>query len=64
MQMKAHRERVAGAAGQLVLAAHVVAVGSEIKLARVGQPEALAIAVMAAGDPLVAGFLGPLAAHR
>src|SRR4051812_1506946 len=64
MQMEAHRERVAGAAGQLVLAAHVVAVRSEIKLARIGQPEALAVAVMAAGDPLVTGFLGAFAAHR
>src|SRR5207237_4151964 len=64
VQMEAHRERVARAARQLVLAAQIVAVAGEIKLARIAQPISLPVAIVVRGDPLVAGFLGPLATHH
>src|SRR5260370_1344258 len=64
MQVKAQRERRAGAAGQLVFAAQIVAVGGQVKLARIGHAEARAIAVMGGRDPLMPAVLGALAAHR
>src|SRR6266851_5730979 len=46
MQVKAQRERRAGAAGQLVFAAQIVAVRGQVQLARIGHAEARAIPVM------------------
>src|SRR5712691_7047582 len=62
--MKAQRERRAGAAGQLVFAAQIVAVRREVKLARIGHAKTRAIAVMGGCDPLMPAILGALAAHR
>src|SRR5437588_7590498 len=64
MQMEAHCEGGAGAAGQPVLAAQIVAIGGEIELAGIGQPELGAIAVMRCGDPLMPAFFGALAAQH
>ena len=62
--MKAHRERLAGPAGQPVLAAQIIAIGRQVKLARIAQPEARLVAVMRRGDPLMSVLLGTLAMHR
>src|SRR5205823_118415 len=62
VEVEAHRKWRAGAAGQLVLAAQIVAVAREVKLPGVGHAKARAVAVVAGGDPLVAALLGALAA--
>src|SRR5437868_11634993 len=64
VQVEANREDRPGETGQPVLAAQVLTVGGEEQLACIDQPEALAIAVMRPGDPLLTLVLGPLASDR
>ena len=54
VQMKAHRKGDPGPAGQLVLAAQIVAVRRQVQLARVGHAEAAADSRHGCRDPLVA----------
>src|SRR5579862_4407650 len=52
MKMEADDKALARAAGQAILAAQILAVGSQEKLPRMGQAMALLVAVMARRDPL------------
>src|SRR5205823_2895879 len=63
MQMKAHGELDARAAGQLVLAAQIVAVGGQIELARIGQTKARLVQIVPRHEPLMPGFLGAVPMH-
>src|SRR6476659_5046535 len=63
MQMKAHGKLDAGAAGQLVLAAQIVAVGGQIKLARIAQAKARLVQIVPRHQPLMPGFLGAIPMH-
>src|SRR5437762_838013 len=63
MQMKAHCELDARAAGQLVLAAQIVAVGGQIELARIGQTKARLVQIVPRHEPLMPGFLGAVPMH-
>ena len=62
--MKAHGEPDAGPPGQFVFAAQVVAIVRQVHFARINQAKALAIAVMAGGDPLVPALFGAIDPHR
>ena len=61
--MKAHGELDARAAGQLVLAAQIVAVGGQIELARIGQTKAWLVQIVPRHEPLMPSFLGAVPMH-
>src|SRR2546423_4417053 len=64
MQVKTHRKGRPGKSGQPVLPPQILAIGREKQLAGINQPEALAIAIMRRGDPLLTLVLGTLASNR
>src|ERR1051326_6697185 len=57
MQVEADGKLAAGAPGQLVLAAQIVAVRCQIELARIGQAKARLIQIVPRHQPLMPGFL-------
>src|SRR5436305_5213825 len=62
--MEADREADIGPTGQPLLAAQIVAVRSEIKLALISHAEARPVTVVHRRHPLMAGVFGALAADR
>src|SRR6516164_8905509 len=64
MQVKAHGKGCAGPPVQPLLAAQILAISGKKKLSRIGQSEALAVAVMCCRDPLLAFVLGAFTSNR